>query len=283
MLCFGTPIPLQSSLLLTGAGPGSGASFAGPLDAFTADLAGAWLPFRGFTDYAGAGWTVRDTDDDAEQDVLFDAAGEPIFPTVVGDAAIASWKSQAPAANAAAQATDSAQPLLIDAVVGGYPVARFNGTSHTLSLTCAKDEGLTVYLVAKKVTTSNGANARLLSLERGVNCDTFYEPGSDVWRYFSTSPNVVDTVCSDATNWNLLTHHYESDDCKAYQNNTLVVTFGKELLNSSTTVDLCSLGGLSFFCQADIAALLIYTTAHNDTTRQAIQTILANKFGITLA
>jgi hypothetical protein len=259
------------------------ASFAGPLDAFTADLAGAWLPFRGFTDYAGAGWTVRDTDDDAEQDVLFDAAGEPIFPTVVGDAAIASWKSQAPAANAAAQATDSAQPLLIDAVVGGYPVARFNGTSQTLSLTCAKDAGMTVYLVAKKVTTSNGANARLLSLTRGVNSDTFYEPSGDLWRYFATSPNVVDTVCADATNWNLLTHHYNADTCKAYQNNGLVVTFVSGGYNDATTVDLGSLGGSGFFCQADIAALLIYTAAHNDTTRQAIQTILADKFGITLA
>ncbi len=276
--------PLYSSMLTMGCGSSAGGGavpYEGPLDGYTSSLAGAWLPFRGFGSYDGRGFTARDTVGDAEQDVGFDpVTGDLAAFSVGGNAAVRRWYDQSGGGNDLAQASGSAQPLLVTGELAGQAVVRFDGVNDTLPGTVGRSGGLTVYLVVRKVTASNGSYARLLSLTDGVNSDMFYEPSGDKWRYYATSPNIVDDVGNAATTWSLLTHRYAADVCEAYQGGVLVSTFGNGGYDDVTGFHLGSLNGGGFFCQADVGALLIYDAAHDTTTREAIESILMGRFGL---
>ena len=72
---FGPPAPLQSSLLLTGAGPSNGASFVGPLDGYTTNLLALYGTVKMLSSYAGSAIKVRRSSDSTLLDVGFNADG----------------------------------------------------------------------------------------------------------------------------------------------------------------------------------------------------------------
>lgn len=70
---------------------------------------------------------------------------------------------------------------------------------------------------------------------------------------------------------------------KAWLNNAIEINTADTSVASSGNY-LIGLDGFDVWpMNGPIAAVLAYDAVHNDTTRQAIQTILADKFGITLA
>jgi hypothetical protein len=262
----------------------SGGGFVGALDDYTANLSVMLLPFRGLSSYEGDGFRVRDTNDDAEQAVGFDAStGDLASFSVVGDAAIRWWYDQSDSANHVPQATAAAQPYLTTGIVNGQPVARLDGTDDFLRGDCPNENGRTIYMVVRM--RSSVTNARLCNDSLSGNASTF-DNGSSAYGYYSTTPNVVDPVGGTSTNWNVVTLKYSSGTTLApYVNNTAATPFGTTQFKVAGGAFWLGsdVGGASSFAPLDIAARIQYDVSHDDTTRQAIQTILAEKFNITMA
>lgn len=74
---FGPPAPLQSSLLLTGAGPSNGASFVGALDGYTTNMVELYSPFKKLlSSYTGDAVRVRRSSDNSLRWIPFLSTGE---------------------------------------------------------------------------------------------------------------------------------------------------------------------------------------------------------------
>ncbi len=266
----------------------SGASFVGPLDDYQSSLTGLWLPRRAFTSYTGIDAVVRDTSDDAEQDVLFAPAGPAIFPAVTGDAAVTTASDQCGAADWV-NATAAEQPLLIDGVVNGLPVIRVE-SGKNLIVTLGSSAARTLYLVARKRSAAAGASVLSAggfhvsgTATGAILAD--YSGSTGAWAFRGAGFGTVVPIGGDVETWTVLTVVWNSIAAySAWQNNNTPVT-GNPIDNPLTGSPALSFGSSSAGLSADvdIAAIAHATTAHDDTTRQGIQTILANMFGITLA
>jgi hypothetical protein len=263
---------------------GGGGGFVGPLDDYTANLSVMLLPFRGLSSYTGNAFRVRDTTGDAEQNIGFDpVTGDLAAFTVGGNAAVRWWYDQSGGARDVPQATAAAQPFLTTNIVNGQPVARFDGTNDFLRGDCPNELGRTIYMVARM--RSSVANVRLSNDSLNGNAST-YNTGSASYNYYSTAPNVVDPVGGTSTNWSMIALKYSGGNTLApYVNNTAATPFSTTAFYTTGTAYWLGSdqGGAGSFGPLDLAARLQYDVAHDNTTRQAIQTILAAKFGITLA
>ena len=122
---------------------GYGASFVGPLDDYTANLAGAWsVARRLLSSYDGSMIRIRRSSDDAEQDIGADALGdldETAIASFVGanSAYITTIYHQNGGSNLV-QTTAAAQPRIVDAGTldttgSGSPCAVFSGTQFMTS------------------------------------------------------------------------------------------------------------------------------------------------------
>jgi hypothetical protein len=267
-----------------GTGSSGGPMFVGPLDAYTTSLSVALLPFRGFASYMGDAFRVRDTTGSAEQNVGFNpVTGALASFTVAGNAAVRWWYDQSGGARDVPQATAASQPFLTLNIVNSQPVLRFDGTNDFLRGDCPNQTGRTIYMVARM--RSSVVNARLSNDSLNGNAST-YDTGASSYGYYVTSPNIVEPMGGTTSNWSLVTLKYSSGTTLApYVNNTAATPFtAQNFYTNGTAYWLGSdAGGTSSFAPLDLACRLQYDVAHDNTTRQAIQTILAAKFGITLA
>lgn len=263
---------------------GSVGGFVGPLDDYTSNLAIALLPFRGFSSYEGSAYTIRDTNDDSTAALGFAANGDLNAKTAVGNEAIRTWFDQSGNGNDLPQATAASQPLLTRNIVNSLPVARFDGSDDEMRGAGSTSDNRTVYMVCKFLATTD--NARVWKdCDSGANADVYYNNATGKFYYYLTTPNVVDPVGGTGTNWSLVCLKYTSGTtCAPYVNNTASTAFGTgAYAGPNKGFYYLGSGAGGSYGNVDIAARLVYDTAHSDATRQAIQTILADKFGITLS
>jgi hypothetical protein len=264
---------------------GGSQPFVGPLDDYTTGLSVALLPFRGFASYEGAGWRVRDTNDDSEQDIEFDpVTGDPVAPVLVGDGGIRWWYEQSGNGYNAGNTVSLQQPLFTQGVINGRPVARFDGSNDGLFTSAIPTEQQrTVYAVLRKRTASTNVAARGISIAGSlgyaiIDCDL----GGGEWSWaFDNSDSTPAILGGSVQDWSLVSVTLTVSEAKPLVNNSAGSTFVPSF--DFTDSGIILLGGGSASVNVDIAALLVYSTQHDDTTRQAIQTILAEKFNITLA
>jgi len=253
--------------------------FTGPLDAYASGLAFAVLPFRGLASYTGACCRVRDAgDSDAEQDEVFDVAGEPVFPTLVGAGGGGRWYDQSGNGNDMLQSSAASQPTLTPNVVNGYQTMRFDGVNDKMGVEVGSFTAMTLYIVARQIApTSNG---RLLELSEGFSSSIFLD-GSGDYGYYFTSPDIA-PVGGPASVWSVIVLKCpDSSNATPYVNGVAGTSF---LLFGGTDrffINLCASSG-GEYGNFDVAAALRWDVAHDDTTRESIQTLLASKFGITL-
>lgn len=259
------------------------APFVGPLDSYATDLRGAFLPFRGFASYTGFGWRVRDTTGGAEQNVSFDAAGNPIAPTVSGSAAITLWNDQSADVRNLANATAGQQPLWTANIINGFPVARFDATNDNLISAATGSATKTFYLVVRRRLSTNLGGRIAAQLGGSDVCRFMGAVTGGAWFYHrDADENLIDCGGSENT-WSIISLVYSPSGgvAQVYVNNATTGQFiPSDDIPSNARIQL---GFSTSPLDIDAAAALVYSAVHNDTTRQAIQTILADKFDITLA
>jgi hypothetical protein len=265
---------------------GGSQPFVGPLDDYTTGLSVALLPFRGFASYVDAGWRLRDDgDSDAEQAVEFDATtGDPVAPVLVGNGGMRWWYDQSGNARHLPQATASLQPYWTPNIVNGYPVARLDATDDIMTNSWSSDTATarTLYVVCRKRSAADAATYRPVvqigsSSVACVDCNATSAFGWFANESFGRGP-----LGGTVTNWTLLAIKFtDASTAQAWANNTAESAFDPRVEYQANGFTLG--GTINAYADADVAAALLYDSAHDDITRQAIQTILADKFGITLA
>jgi hypothetical protein len=124
---------------------GPSASFVGPLDAFTANLAGSWsVARRLLSSYTGPLLRVRRSSDDNEQDIGFADDGSLDTAALLsfcgaGDGFVRTVYDQSGATRDFGQSTAASQPLIVSGGVvdvnEGEPSMLFDGTNDGLSTT----------------------------------------------------------------------------------------------------------------------------------------------------
>lgn len=147
-----------------GAGLSGGGGFVGPLDAYTANLSGAWsVARRLLTSYSGSLIRIRRSSDNAEQDIGYDSGGD------LDTAAIASFVGANSAyirtiydqngANHAGIATAGLQPRIVssgtlDTLTTGVPACVFDGTNDILTCANLTNQSVAAYATLVKSTGS---------------------------------------------------------------------------------------------------------------------------------
>lgn len=259
----------------------SAVPFVGPLDDYTEGLALALLPFRGFAGYTGPGWRVRDDGAGyAEQDTVFDTtSGDTVYPTLVGNGLVRTWYDQSGLGKNHTSSSDTYRPTLVGAVLSGHPVVRFNGTTNTLSpAVLTLTTAWTYYYVGVKRTAASGSTAKYaLSLSPTTRLCADQVSSGGAWYKYNGSSGPYTSLGGSVTQWSVHAEVLASGQCHHYINNSAKVDLAGSGLQAPT------LQAPANRADCDTAALLVYSASHSDATRQAIQSILAAKFGITLA
>lgn len=178
---FGPPDPLQSSLLLTGAGPSNGASFVGPLDAYASGLVGAWsVSRRLLATYTGPLVRVRN-DSGVERDIYALGSGDLNTADLLshcgaGNGTVRCVYSQTGSGIDFGMATAAAQPVIVTAgsleTLNGKPTMRVTGSQCLDSAFAGNNaSAMTVYGAGATGTNASGMSfARFLSFgQSGLN------------------------------------------------------------------------------------------------------------------
>lgn len=255
------------------------APFVGPLDAYTAGLQVALLPFRGFTSYEGAGLRIRDDNDNSEADAGFVGDGSLAAVSTVGSPWVRTWYNQT-GSNNFGQATAGQQPGFDATTINNKPGLVFTGADDQFVQSASSldfSAGMTLYTVLRfgaagawqtfwSLSTSTDTRLRKMASDNSLQYTTstadYFAGNSDL----GTSPLLITADTSK----------------KAWLNGALGIDVTANAANSGAF--RVGLDGNGFWpMNGEICAVLAYNAAHNDATRQAIEAILAAQFGITLA
>lgn len=284
-----TQVPFRP--VLGGVAKMNPATFVGPLDAYSADLQVALLPFRGFTAYAGQWCRIRESGGDTEADIGYLPDGEPdtaAWAAFVGanDGFLRMWYDQSSGARDGVEADPAVQPQSVLNVVSGYPVARvLEVVSSRLVSTIAASTTRSLYLVAKK--RSAQTNVGILYAGGITNSGAFQVDNNapalgGTWGYRGSGATTSLDVGGAVADWTMCTAVINSAAAgSVWINNNAPTNF--DPINGVTTATAVQVGAGAAPGDADVACLLLYNANHDDATREAIQSILAARFGITLA
>lgn len=273
-----------------------GVGFVGPLDAYAADLQVALLPFRGFTAYTGQWCRIRESGGDTEADIGYLANGQPDTAAwtahVAGNSGfLRTWYDQSGSARDGVQATNAGQLQSVLNVANSYPVARNPDDGSNKAITCSSvvsgsGVGRTLYTVMRKRSAQTGAGVRTTSgvaTTSAFICDNAGAPalnGGWAWNRQGVATQLP--LGGNVEDWTLgsAAANTDASATNIYLDNTLVhsgAVFSGFVTNTSVSAILVNQ------VDADVACLLLYNANHDDATREAIQSILAARFGITLA
>jgi len=271
--------PLQRRRFIgygTGASGGS-TPFAGALDAYTANLFVALLPFRGFTGYEGYAMKIRDSSGGAETDIAYLANGDLAAVSTVGSPYIRTFYNQT-GSNDFGQATTAQQPGFTASGINSLPAMTFTGSNDQFLKSVSSmnwTNGMTLYVVLDFGV--DGAWQTFWSVD-GSTDTRLRKTTADILQFTSAGNNATGATPL-GTSPMIIT---ASTSKKAWLNNVLEID---EAADSASTGQYCTgLDGLgSWPMNGQISAILAYNAVHDDTTRGAIQAILAARFSIALA
>jgi len=254
--------------------------FTGALDAYESDIAHLYDPARRWlTSYEGDLVRLRRDSDDAEADFGPDATGE------LDKAAIATWLGgsdgyivtaydQAGGDNVT-QATKESQPLYVASAQNGHAGALFSSGKELVSSYDVVSQPLTMYgvtqmdLAAKKVEDRQG---EMLALPR-----IYWYNETLGWALYAGTLRGSYTEDSD---WNVWSAVFDAAASNLWRNGTKIL--GPTNAGSSGS-NAVVWGDEYYSFPGYICCQILCSGAHDNTTRGAIQSILASYWGITLS
>lgn len=199
------------------------------------------------------------------------------IPGLADGAAVASWPDSAGNGNNAVQVTGAKQPLFKTAIVNSKPVIRLDGSNDELAGAMTSGATKTVLLVARKRSAPIGSSEMLISLgdDQVLSNSGLSALG---WAHWNGAAGTA--IGGDVTAWAVLTLKYESlSSVKFYLNNVLVATADPaDTFASAVAFNLGASSAGSGFGNYDIAEVLIYDTALNDSEQFDVYAYLEAKY-----
>jgi len=226
---------------------------------------------------------------------LWFKAGEGAVPS---GPAISQWKDQSGKSRHAAQPLWLfSQPLLRDQAINGLPAVRFDGVNDFLTFTLPVNglSGMTIFLVAAN-TQNQDAGPNYSERQALFWNETAYwgtvslsSFQSNVTMRFGTT-QVSNGLfyarpSSVGSNFTLSTALKDGTTDSLYVNRTLVVSQGGKLSTIAGCRDTANLGrgyNDNTFFAGDIAEVLVYDRALNESERQSVEQYLDGKYGLTM-
>jgi hypothetical protein len=255
----------------------------------------------------GSGTTVADSTTNANAGTISGAIwdnNEPFTEPIDDGTAVRLWSDQSGNGYDATQGTSAARPTYIASGLNGLPVVRFDGTDDRLALGASalgilrNVAGATVFIAVKYSSTTgnfpsfyastNGAITSVRLSIRTSTTPTYQISGRRL------DANSVETISSNqATSTSSVIIHtaradYQNTLMQQYINGTLDGQ-KTDFQTAGNTSDTDSIGilignnGASVFLNGDIAEIILYNRALNDSELAQVHRYLARKWGIALA
>jgi len=267
------PNPFQLQRVIYPGAP-QGAAFVGELDAYTAGLKLALLPFRGFSAWLDHGFDVRDTVGDAEQEVGFDpVTGDLSAFTVGGSSIVRRWQDQSGNGNHAGMSVAVNQPAL-DVSLPAFPSVDFDGSSQWLATeaSLAFPSGFSLYVVFES--DVDGAWQTFWSTNSGTA--TRIRKRADSNRIeFTTPAGTNNGSTAVGTQGRVFSAVVSGAAKKSWLDSVLDVNLGSGDTMSTSVYRVGIDGYDTWYFNGKISAILAYDAVHDDATRGAIEGILA--------
>jgi hypothetical protein len=215
---------------------------------------------------------------------------------VTSGSAVTQWSDQTTNNRHATQATASSRPTLVNGVINGLPVVRFDGVDDFLTFTLTVNGlgGMSMFLVAANTQNQNPGPSEaercgLFWNENGGWGTLYLSPyqGSVSMRFgtgqLENRTNYVRSA-SVGSAFTLSTAVKNGTTDSLFINGTQVVNAGGKLATIANCQSTGNVGrgyNNNTFYAGDMAEVLVYTRALTTTERQQVEQILITKYGLT--
>jgi hypothetical protein len=219
---------------------------------------------------------------------------------VTADGAVARWEDKSGNARHATQATSGARPLRKAAVQNGRDVVRFDGGDVLVTpsfSTAGFVSGSTILVVTNPTFTNNTIYRPLIRIEpsntNGIqheaSNDSVVNSRSKLEAFVQNTSNTLFRATPSATTttgWRMLASVVTTSDITLFSDGTInggPTAITGTIKTGSSDVLRVAADVTNNFWLGDIAEILVFPTALSTTDRQAVESYLATKWGITLA
>lgn len=201
---------------------------------------------------------------------------------------VSAWADQSGNGNDAVQATGGAQPLWVDAQLGGNAVVDFNGISNFLDFPHGMFYNLaniSFFIVIKpyNITSNKGYFAPSLYYNQGISIYSYPDWTLNVngTKIFGSAPNAIITEST----WTLSSFIYSTDGNTGYINGNTVIPIyiyhvGNLSLNGVYALGRYAGSVGNYYGKMIVAEVIAYDSALTDTDRQLVETYLNTKYAL---
>jgi len=267
----------------------SAASYVGPLDDYTTDLALAFSASRQLiTSYSGSALKVRRSGDNAESDFGFvngavNTSSMAAFCVAGGGTQhgfVTTWYDQTGNGRHLLQTTAANQPQIVTSgavnTENSKPVMTFDGSNDRLEIAYSGGANFSAYFLSKLLAA--GSFPMMLVLESG-NVELRGDAATGNPQILGGGTPVTSSASAVGTYKQYSWVQSFPGTLNGWNDGTAFGTAGASLNFGMNSMAVGSRTGGTFVANENVGELLIYTAAHDTTTRQAIQTIQKNHFG----
>jgi hypothetical protein len=262
-----------------------GAAFAGALDSYTTNLAGAWSAERRLlTSYTGSLFRVRRSSDSTETNIGYQTDGTVDSAALLtfagaGSAFVTTWYDQSGAGLNLTQATAANQPRIVSSGVldtqNSHASMFWDGTNDNIRSAWSGTANYTAYVMA--VLKAAGNFPMMVVLENG-----FQElRGNGTTGKFEVTDGgfVCTQAASSVDTWAQISwKRVSGTSTRGWMNNTAFAAAASGNTRVATEVTVGVRPGSALFANMYASELLVYSAAHDDTTREAIQTVQSSHY-----
>lgn len=199
---------------------------------------------------------------------------------------ITNWYDASGNANSATQSSSGYEPSIVDNVINGNPVVRFNGTSSYMVIDDAENIRLAnsdyeIFVVAK----SNSSALQFL-FSGGIGEQEIQLNGASGLRFLPAGGKLVDagTAAEYVTGEPFIFNVQATSTESNIRINNLKLGYlegnGRSSYANQVLLGLRT-GGLYYF-NGDLAEIIVYNKALDVTSRNSVNSYLSSKYGITL-
>lgn len=192
---------------------------------------------------------------------------------------VSTWNDSSETGNSASQGTASAQPTLVNFVLNGNPVLRFDGVNDVLTISRPfSGSTQSIFAVAKNNDLINGS---AIVGNSSLNRYLVISSALDFIRASHFDPNYAHSPIGVGTGFNTMSYIQNGTLGTCYKNGAAGIPNNSMETGDSSTINLIGqLGLASHDMDGDIAEIIYFNRALSDLERIAVESYLNSKYRI---